>query len=346
MRASDIPGKFYVPWGAFAGGSYIRPIPLNSQIGIQDGAASLHDGFVPLNFTPLGAGGVPPFGQDANGILNQVTAWNQWQQAGGAVPYDSGFSTAIGGYPIGAIIPSATNFGLTWLSLVNNNTDDPDLGTSVNWGGFYPFAPQSADTGTANHIVAPIPFVVSTIALLTGVVIQVKKNNAANTGGVNMQVNGSSGHLTAPLLRSDGASLQANDLLANEWFWANCDGTNFYVIGSVASQVAAACPVASASWGWNGSAVYFLSNANIASIVRTATGKYTVTLTSNILFANGGAAHAAGRTAGGAHPGQNTGTPSVVIAAGNPVTFELDVQNNNDGNLVDPDFSTLIVLGS
>jgi microcystin-dependent protein len=131
LTDAQIPAKFPIPWGASAGGAYIRPIPQSSQIGVQAGAASLTDGFPPVTFLPVGAGGTPPFGQDFNGILNQITLWNQWQQAGGPVKYDSAFSASVGGYPQGATIASAT-FGYVWLSLVDNNSTNPDAG-GANW---------------------------------------------------------------------------------------------------------------------------------------------------------------------------------------------------------------------
>lgn len=133
MKASDIPAnKFPIPFAADAGGSYIRPIPEASQIGIQDGAASLHDGFPPLTFIPRASGGSPPFGQDVNGILFQTTSWSQWFNAGGAVPWDSTFSTAIGGYPNGSIVASATTDGVFWRSTSDDNTTNPDTG-GANW---------------------------------------------------------------------------------------------------------------------------------------------------------------------------------------------------------------------
>lgn len=132
MQDSDIPAlKFPIPWGNSAGGGFIRAIPVASQIGITAGAASLTDGFPPVNFTPPGAGGTPPFGQDANGILNEITLWTRWYTAGAPIGYDATFSTAIGGYPKGAIIVSAT-FPKTWLSTVDNNASDPDTG-GANW---------------------------------------------------------------------------------------------------------------------------------------------------------------------------------------------------------------------
>lgn len=127
MQASQIPVKFPIPFAADAGAGFIRPIPVASQITITPGAASLTDGFPPLNFIAEGSGGIPPFGQDENGILNQITAWSQWQNAGATVLYDSAFSTAIGGYPKGALLYAASG-GFWWLSTVDNNATDPDTG--------------------------------------------------------------------------------------------------------------------------------------------------------------------------------------------------------------------------
>lgn len=131
MLASGIPVKFNIPWANSAGGSFIRGIPQASQIGTQAGAASLTDGFPPVTFSPIGAGGTPPFGQDFNGILKQITQWSQWFSVGGPIPFDAAFSTAIGGYPKGALIASAV-FGNYWLCTADNNTTNPDSG-GANW---------------------------------------------------------------------------------------------------------------------------------------------------------------------------------------------------------------------
>lgn len=133
MLASARPASFPIPFAANAGGSFIRSIPTASQIGITDGAASLHDGFVPDNFTQIAAGGVPPFGQDMNGILNRSTAWNQWFEAGGPIVYDATFQAAIGGYPNGAIVQSAIVPGRQWLSIVDNNMNNPDAYPFTGW---------------------------------------------------------------------------------------------------------------------------------------------------------------------------------------------------------------------
>jgi len=131
MELTNVPASFPLYWGQNAGGSYIRNIPVNSQIGIQNGAASLNDGFPPDTFQPAGAGGVPPFGQDFNGILRQLSQWSQWANAGAPVVYDSTFSSGAGGYPAGALLRAAS-LPVNWVSLVDNNTSDPDSG-GANW---------------------------------------------------------------------------------------------------------------------------------------------------------------------------------------------------------------------
>lgn len=134
MLRSAIPTRFQLPWAKNAGGPFIRTVPVASQIGIQDGAASYNDGFPPDCFTPIAAGGVPPFGQDINGVMNATTSWDQWYQAGAAIPYDATFATAIGGYPQGAVLDSAIVLGTQWFSWSDNNLTNPDDPlTSVNW---------------------------------------------------------------------------------------------------------------------------------------------------------------------------------------------------------------------
>ena len=132
MLQSSVPNKFNIPFANNAGGGYIRAVPQASQIGVQAGAASLYDGFPPQAFTPVGSGGTPPWGQDFNGLLNQVTAWSRWQAAGGPIYYDSTFCTAIGGYPKGAMIQSTTA-GTLWISTADNNTTNPDGVGAANW---------------------------------------------------------------------------------------------------------------------------------------------------------------------------------------------------------------------
>lgn len=128
MLYTDIPARLVKAFAALATGTYVRAIPTTSG---DPNAASLNLGFPPNTFVDEGAGGVPPDGRDMNGILKTISAWSNWQAAGGPVFYDSTFSTAIGGYPKYAILASTTS-GRLWQSTVDSNTTDPDAG-GANW---------------------------------------------------------------------------------------------------------------------------------------------------------------------------------------------------------------------
>ena len=127
MQQSNIPVKFPIPFANSAGGGFTRPIPTPSQIGIQAGAASLTDGFPPTTFDTSGAG-TPPFGQDFNGLLFQISGWSRWQGAGATVQYDNTFAVAVGGYPAGSIVVSTTVAGVFWYNTTDNNVNNPDTG--------------------------------------------------------------------------------------------------------------------------------------------------------------------------------------------------------------------------
>lgn len=151
MRSTDIPGKLPLPFAADAGGGYIRPIPVASQIGITDGAASLTDGFVPLNATPIAAGGVPPDIKDMNGILFEISGWARWVAAGGPVYFDGTFAASIGGYPAGAVVQSALTPGAFYLCTAEDNVLNPEGGGVAGWQTLLPVPATLADlvTGTS-----------------------------------------------------------------------------------------------------------------------------------------------------------------------------------------------------
>ena len=126
MKLTDRPTSIPVPWASGAGLGYTNPIPPTSQIGINDGYASWIDGFPPLTFQDPATGGVPPRGQDFQGVLKEISGGLRWLQAGGFPIYNNTFASAIGGYPAGAVIASATYQGLLWRSIIDDNMDDPD----------------------------------------------------------------------------------------------------------------------------------------------------------------------------------------------------------------------------
>jgi hypothetical protein len=157
MRLSDIPKKLAKPWASAAGSTTIHDIPVASQIGITDGAASLTDGFPPLNATRRSSGGVPPDIKDFNRILQWVSEWTVWFQSGGAMRYDPAYISQNGGYPLGSILQSAVTIGQEFASTVDNNITDPDSIGSANWItlGARPATSTEFNNGTGGGFVTP-----------------------------------------------------------------------------------------------------------------------------------------------------------------------------------------------
>lgn len=232
MLASAIPTRFPIPFGNSAGAGYIRTVPQASQIGIQAGAASLTDGFPPVTFIATSAGGTPPFGQDFNGLLNQVTKWSQWQAAGNATTYNSGFSTSIGGYPEGAILASTTA-GLYWLSTTDNNTSNPDAG-GANWVAFLTTESPSViysgtDTGAANAYALTTTSPITPAAYFTGMIVAFLAVHA-NTGPSTIAI-ASLG--AKSLVNNNGAALAAAAVAAGQPIFAVYNGTAFVSISQL-----------------------------------------------------------------------------------------------------------------
>lgn len=223
MRDIDIPDKFPAAWAWDAADpAFVRSIPITSQIGINDGFASLPDGFPPLTFVPEGSGGIPPFGQDTNGILRQITEWALWMTANPVQPYDGTWQTAIGGYNKGAVVESAVNFGVYWLSTTNNNVTNPDTGGAgwVTWspGGVKNYV---VDTGSANALVAtPSPPLGAYADGVTYLIDPAHANTTAST--LNVSVLGA-----LPIVHTDGTGIGAGEIQAGQLMQVAVLGSNF-----------------------------------------------------------------------------------------------------------------------
>lgn len=98
-------------------------IPVTSDQ--SDGKANLTNGFSALNMTSISTGGIPPWGQDLNGILYLLSTFAVWSQAGNLFTFNQDFVTANGGYDEGAIL-TWDNAGVNTpvRSMKANNTDD------------------------------------------------------------------------------------------------------------------------------------------------------------------------------------------------------------------------------
>lgn len=128
MSVSE-PGKIITPW---AESGLKNPIPPAANP--ATGRAGFDQGFSAINMTAKEAGGIPPFGQDFNGIFYEVTNILRYMQAGGQPTSSSALATAIGGYPKGAMVLGSDGVTL-WQSKVDSNFTDPNTDPS-GWGTF------------------------------------------------------------------------------------------------------------------------------------------------------------------------------------------------------------------
>ena len=134
MQQSNIPTRIVTAFATNAG-PYVPIIPETTA---TEGRASWSVGFPSINFVDKSLGGIPPDGTDMNGVLQAVSAWSRWGAAGGPIPFDGTYSTAVGGYPKNSLLTALTVNGATavngfWRSLVENNTVNPDSGLHANW---------------------------------------------------------------------------------------------------------------------------------------------------------------------------------------------------------------------
>jgi len=89
---------------------------------------------------------VPDDGNQATFVTNLINALQV--VASEPLPYSSSLSAAIGGYPLGTVLSSASAPGLRFVSLTANNTDNPDT-TNNNWGRVVTVI--SENTGVTGH---------------------------------------------------------------------------------------------------------------------------------------------------------------------------------------------------
>jgi len=199
---------------AAAGANITFPIPPDPTV--TPGAASLELGFPPITMVdPVSQAGIPPFGQDFNGIFKQITAYLVWLQSGGGFFFSQDFVDENGGYMEGAVLQSATDKTRFWISTADDNETDPDdPGTAEDWipvGSGQGYLTVAVPAGTS-HDLDPAGYGPSTDVID----IDISAGNATVTGlkaGYNGQrivatpVNGPGNLLTlAALTGSDPAN--------------------------------------------------------------------------------------------------------------------------------------------
>lgn len=106
--------------------------------------ATMNEGFPEITMKSAMRGGVPPWGQDHNKILNQITDAIRWMQAGGCAFFNQKLCTKINGYPKGAMLQGKkivkndknedVEMPLLWFSTEDMNNNDPNTTTSPGNG--------------------------------------------------------------------------------------------------------------------------------------------------------------------------------------------------------------------
>jgi len=222
--------------------------------------------------TPEASGGEPPFGQDFNGLLYMITG-NVAALAAGAFPaYSAARSTAIGGYPAGAVLANASGNGY-WINASGAaNTTNPDsLGT-----GWLPLATtgrtditlaSSNVTLTAAQGAAPVLNFNGTLGANITVILPTWE------GAQWVVANTTTGSftLTVGTVAGTGVVVPATGFAAPTSVY--CDGLN---IQNTGVSTAGLAPLASPTFTGNPAAPTPLTSSNSTSIATTAFTKAAI----------------------------------------------------------------------
>lgn len=104
----------------FAQNGQKNAIPENYSSSMESNQATWDQGFGQITMIPVAAGGLPPKGQDFNGIFNQISENVVYLSKGGRFKFSADYAAAINGYPKGAILQSDDE-KKEYQSLVDNN---------------------------------------------------------------------------------------------------------------------------------------------------------------------------------------------------------------------------------
>jgi hypothetical protein len=118
------------PFAANADPAYVNTIPETTA---TPGRASLDLGFPPITMTPVVSGGIPPQGQDMNGILKLVSEHTVFQQAGGLYNFSQTWIDDGNVYGLGALILSDDGTTVYQSSSAVNDTNPNSDSLAAGW---------------------------------------------------------------------------------------------------------------------------------------------------------------------------------------------------------------------
>jgi len=133
------PTPLKEPFGYNANPANINAIPFASQIGTDPKQASYEDGFTPVTMLPVASGGLPPYGQDFNGVLKEISAHTRFVGAGGQSRFDATLATYLGGYDAGTVLQSDDGAN-AYVSAINNNTGNFNTNPALIGTDWLPWA--------------------------------------------------------------------------------------------------------------------------------------------------------------------------------------------------------------
>jgi len=148
------PDLILTPFGENATPGTIDPIPETRGPGDDPQQATWDEGFPLVTMTPLAAGGIPPKGQDFNGVLNAISEHTVFTGRGGQYKWSSAYVTASGGYSIGDVIQADDGLN-SYVSLVNTNTanfNTTPASIGVSWALYAGRKTQDQATETTSGI--------------------------------------------------------------------------------------------------------------------------------------------------------------------------------------------------
>lgn len=262
MQKSNAPTKLTVAFASGTGAGPVNTIPLTTNP--TSGGASYQTGFTSVNMEPIASGGVPPYGADVNGLFQNQTKAQIWQQAGYMYPFDATFAgnANIGGYPAGSVLMMGSGKGL-WLNQSDNNTASPDTTGSAGWLGLAAAGTSTINTTGGTTTPDPSALGVTTL-LVTGALTSNATLVLPLIGGVRwIVVNNTTGAFTLTVQGSSGTGVSVTSGSPIAVF---TDGTNYY--GVSANLSGAYLPI-------NGTAVAATKLATARTIAMTGDVSWT-----------------------------------------------------------------------
>jgi len=224
MQKSNAPTKLTVAFASGSGAGPVNNVPLTASG--TAGAASYQTGFTSVNMEPIASGGVPPFGADFNGIIQNATKAQIWQQAGFTWTFDSAFSgnANIGGYPAQSVLMMGSGNGL-WINKTDNNTTNPDATGTSGWLGLP--AVGAYTINTTGGTTTPDPSVLGvTTLLVTGTLASNATLKLPLVAGSRWIIaNNTTGSFTLTVQGSSGAGVSITQGSALTVF---TDGTSYF----------------------------------------------------------------------------------------------------------------------